>query len=138
MNAVEAAARALGKAIQADPRYAAYQSAKAANDADETLQNDIQAFHLKRMSYQHETDKLEEQRNADKMQRLEEEVQDLYARILANPHMAEFEAAKQAMNTMMQEVDSILTLCANGEDPDNCHPDLSNCTGNCTSCGGCH
>ena len=46
--------------------------------------------------------------------------------------------AKQAMNMMMQEVDTILSLCANGEDPDQCHPDLTNCTGNCSSCGGCH
>ena len=101
MTEVEAAVRQLGKAIQADPRFTAYWRAKADNDADTDLQNDIQAFNLKKMSYQHETEKLE-------------------------------------MNAMMQEVDTILSLCANGEDPDKCHPDLSNCSGNCASCGGCH
>ena len=45
---------------------------------------------------------------------------------------------EQEMDAMMREVDLILTMCANGEDPDTCHPDLSSCTGNCSSCGGCH
>ena len=63
MTEVEAAVRQLGKTIQADPRYTAYWRAKADNDADTDLQNDIQAFNLKKMSYQHETKKLEEKRN---------------------------------------------------------------------------
>ena len=62
MTEVEAAVRQLGKAIQADPRFTAYWRAKADNDADTDLQNDIQAFNLKKMSYQHETEKLEEKR----------------------------------------------------------------------------
>ena len=50
MTEVEAAVRQLGKAIQADPRFTAYWRAKADNDADTDLQNDIQAFNLKKMS----------------------------------------------------------------------------------------
>ena len=60
MTEVEAAVRQLGKAIQADPRYQAYWKAKTDNDADTELQENIQAFNLKKMSYQHETEKLEE------------------------------------------------------------------------------
>lgn len=139
MQEVEAAARALGKAIQADPRYQAYHAAKKANDADEALQQEIQEFNLKRMSYQRETERLAEQQNPERIQKLEQKIQELYLSINANANMAVFEAAKQAMDGMMQEVDMILTLCANGEDPDTCHPDLSACTGNCASCGGgCH
>ena len=139
MQEVEAAARALGKAIQADPRYQAYHAAKKANDADEALQQEIQEFNLKRMSYQLETERLAEQQNPERIQKLEQKIQELYLSINANANMAAFEAAKQAMDGMMQEVDMILTLCANGEDPDTCHPDLSACTGNCASCGGgCH
>lgn len=139
MQEVEAAARALGKAIQADPRYQAYHAAKKANDTDEALQQEIQEFNLKRMSYQRETERLAEQQNPERIQKLEQKIQELYLSISANANMAAFEAAKQAMDGMMQEVDMILTLCANGEDPDTCHPDLSACTGNCASCGGgCH
>ena len=79
-----------------------------------------------------------ENRNPEKLEKLEQEIQALYLQIMENPNMQAFDTAKQAMNMMMQEVDTILSLCANGEDPDRCHPDLTNCTGNCSSCGGCH
>ena len=48
MTEVEAAVRQLGKAIQADPRYQAYWKAKTDNDADTELQENIQAFNLKK------------------------------------------------------------------------------------------
>lgn len=138
MREVEAAVRELGRAIQADPRYIAYHEAKAANDGDEALQRDIQEFNLKRMSYQREMERSETEQDTEKLQKLEAQVQEIYERVVANPHMQAFSEAKQAMDAMMQEIDQILTLCANGENPDTCHPDLSNCTGNCASCGGCH
>ncbi len=138
MNEVEAAVRALGKAVQADPRYVDYHAAKAANDADETLQGDIQAFNLKRMAYQREMERSETEQDAAKLQKIEAEVQEIYERVISNPKMQAFNEAKQAMDAMMQEIDMILTLCANGEDPDTCHPDLSNCSGDCSSCAGCH
>ena len=69
MTEVEAAVRQLGKAIQADPRYQAYWKAKTDNDADTELQENIQAFNLKKMSYQHETEKLEENQNPEKLER---------------------------------------------------------------------
>ena len=87
MTEVEAAVRQLGKAIQADPRFTAYWRAKADNDADTDLQNDIQAFNLKKMSYQHETEKLEEKRNPEKLEKLEQDIQALYLRIMENPNM---------------------------------------------------
>lgn len=137
MNVVEAAARNLGKAIQTDERYLAYHAAKAANDADEALQADIQEFNLKRMSYQRESERSEDGENS-KLQKLEQQVQEIYQRITENENMMAFDTAKQEMDAMMQEIDTILTLCANGEDPDTCHPDLSNCSGDCSSCAGCH
>ena len=138
MNAVESAARALGKAVQADPRYLAYHAAKNENDSDAALQTAIQDFNLLRMNYQRETERAAEEQNTGKIQKLEQKIQERYLEIWENPHMAAFEAAKQEMDAMMREVDLILTMCANGEDPDTCHPDLSSCTGNCSSCGGCH
>ena len=47
MDAITAA-RELGKAIQADPRYKDYVAAKAANDADDGLQKLISDFSAKR------------------------------------------------------------------------------------------
>ena len=50
------------------------------------------------------------------LEKLEQEIQALYLQIMENPNMQAFDTAKQAMNMMMQEVDTILSLCANGED----------------------
>ena len=47
-------ARELGKAIQADERYAAYNAAKKVNDDDEKLQQQIGEFNLVRMSLERE------------------------------------------------------------------------------------
>ena len=138
MNAVEMAVRQLGKAIQADPRYMAFQEAKRANDADEALQQMVQEFNLKRMSYQHETEKPEEERNTEKIKQSEQHVKKLYMEIIKNPHMVAYESARQAMDAMIHEIDTIIMLCANGEDPEKCHPNLENCSGNCSACGGCH
>ena len=58
MTEVEAAVRQLGKAIQADPRYQAYWKAKTDNDADTELQENIQAFNLKKAGGKPESGKI--------------------------------------------------------------------------------
>ena len=56
MDVIEAA-RALGRAIQADARYAAYVEAKKTNDEDTALQGLIGKLSLLQMSYQNEAEK---------------------------------------------------------------------------------
>lgn len=138
MREVEAAVRALGKAIQADSRYLAYLEAKTANDNDKELQEQIQEFNLKRMSWQRMSERNEKQQDQEKIEKLEAETQAIYMAVLENPHMQAFQAATQEMDAMLQEINTIINLCAHGEDPETCHPDLSNCSGNCASCSGCH
>ena len=134
---VEEAVRTLGKSIQADCRYQRYVKAKETNDADEALQQQINAFQLQRMNYHHESQK--EAPDADKLKTWETELDSMYNAILAHPGMEEFQAAKLELDAMMQEVDAIISLCLSGEDPETCHPSISGCSGNCASCGGsCH
>ena len=39
----------------------------------------------------------------------------------------------------MQRVTGVLSMCAEGQDPDGCDPDACGCTGSCATCGGgCH
>ena len=137
MSEVEAAVRALGKAMQADPRYTAYYEAKAANDADGDLQEEIHAFYMKRMSWQMQKER-DAGQDAEKLEQIEAELQAAYDKILANPLMQQFQKAKEGMEVMLHQINSLIHLCANGVNPDTCQPDLSGCTGNCTSCGGCH
>lgn len=132
---VNEAVRALGTAIQADPRYQAYMQAKQANDVNAALQEKLGAFHLKRMALQQESGK--ESADREKLMQLDTAVNTLYAEIMEDPGMQQFQQAKQQMDRLVREVDTIITLCVNGEDPATCHPDLSHCTGDCSSCGGC-
>lgn len=137
MMTVDEAVRALGKSIQEDCRYKRYENAKKSNDADAELQQQINEFQLRRMNYHHESEK--EQPDAEKLAGLEKELDSMYNGILEHPGMKEFQEAKLELDAMMQEVDAIISLCLNGEDPETCHPSLGGCSGNCASCGGsCH
>ena len=51
--------------------------------------------------------------------------------------MVEYNTAKADLDTMMNEINTIISKCVDGEDPDTCDVH-SGCTGSCSSCGGCH
>ena len=130
--------RALGKAIQADARYAEYTEAKKANNADTDLQNLIGKLNILQMSYQNEAEK--ETPDHEKLDQWENEFQNVYGEIMLNPNMRAYEEKKQTMDDLMSYIVNLLTLCVNGEDPDTAEPranDGGGCTGSCSSCGGC-
>ena len=134
MNVTELT-RELGKAIQADPRYAAYVAAREKNDADEDLQKLIGEFNMGRMQLNREMSKSD--KDQDKIAEMNQHIRDIYANIMSNPNMAEYNDAKAAFDDMMIEINQIIQMCANGEDPETCEP-KSSCTGSCSTCGGCH
>ena len=158
MDAIKAA-RELGKAIQADERYIRYNEARIANDNDEELQNLIGEFNLVRQKVALEMSKSAEEQNKEKldennkeMQRLytlvmqnkekldenNKEMQRLYTLVMQNEHMADFTMAKTDMDKLLNEVNGIIALCCDGEDPDTCEVSMGGCTGSCSTCGGCH
>ncbi|MBQ2799433.1 MAG: YlbF family regulator [Ruminiclostridium sp.] len=135
MDAITAA-RELGKAIQADERYIAYTAAKTANDNDEELQNLIGEFNLKRQQLGLEMSKGADEKDEAKIEEANKEMQRLYALIMQNEHMADFTMAKQGMDKLVNDINAIIGMCCDGEDPDTC--EISSCTGSCATCGGCH
>lgn len=135
MNVIEMA-RELGKLIQQDERYAEYYRAKAANDADEELQQMIQEFNLKRMQLNSEMSKND--KDGALLSRLDDEIKALYGNIMANGNMTAFNSAKDAMDSMLSQINMIITYSANGEDPATCPSEQVSCGGDCGSCGGCH
>ena len=127
--------RELGKAIQSDDRYIAYCLAKQANDEDEQLQNLINAFNLKRVELQMEISKPD--KNNDTVQELNDLIKDSYQKIMTNPKMMIYNNTKSAMDELMNQINSIITMSANGVNPDEINPENLSCTGNCSTCGGC-
>ncbi|MBR2086507.1 MAG: YlbF family regulator, partial [Oscillospiraceae bacterium] len=114
--------RELGKAIQADDRYIAYTLAKQANDDDEQLQNLINAFNLKRMQLQMEVGKAD--KDDDKIAELDEVIKTSYKSIMDNPKMKVYQAAKEGLDELLNQINTIISMSANGMDPDQINLDL--------------
>ena len=129
-------ARELGAALQQDERYIRVQMAQAAADEDKELQELIGAFNLKRIAMQNEASR--ETPDEDKVNALTDEVSELYQKIMENPSMMAYNAAKPELDRVMEAVARIITLSAQGEDPYAIPESSENCSGNCSSCGGCH
>ncbi len=127
----------LAHEIQMDERFVRMQLAQQAADADEGLQTLIGDFNLKRMALATETAKDDDKKDSDKMKKLDEELRALYAEVMSNENMKAFNVAKAGMDELMNGVSRILTLAAQGVDPDSADMEAS-CSGNCSSCGGCH
>ncbi len=127
--------RELGKAIQADARYAAYVAAREKNDADEVLQKQIGEFNMQRMQLNREMSKTD--KDNDKIAEMNLKIRELYGEIMANENMAAFNDAKNAFDELIIRVNGIINLSVSGEDPATCEPS-SGCTGSCSTCGGCH
>lgn len=126
--------RALGKALQEDDRYTAYMLAKQANDNDKELQQQITDFDTMRNELNAELCK--EDKDTDRIKELDEGIKSNYKKIMSNKNMMVFSAAQGALEALVNNMNQIITLCANGEDPDTCEPSQG-CTGSCSTCGGC-
>ena len=138
MTVIEAA-RELGKAIQADERYAKLMTAKEANEKDEALNALMGEIQMIQMNYQMEASK--ETPDSAKMQEFEAEFNAKYEAFMANENMQKYDEARAEVDSMMNYIMQILGLCVNGADPETCEPEQQHdhsCDGSCSSCSGCH
>ena len=130
-------ARQLGQQIQESEAYINYSACKQKNDEDKELQELIGQFNLLRMSLGNEISREEEKKDKEKIQKLNSELNDCYSNIMQNDNMMRFNAAKEAIDTMVNQITTIIGLSVEGEDPMTCAAEHS-CSGSCSSCGGCH
>ena len=131
--------RELGRALQCDDRYIAYNLAKQTNDQDAELQNLIGEFNIVRMKYSQQMQKNEAEQDKELMKKLDEDMREIYGKIMKNENMVRFNDAKDAMDKLLNSINFIITMSANGEDPMTCPEEQpSSCSGSCATCGGCH
>ena len=109
-------ARELGHAIQNEDAYIKLQVAQQNSDNDKELQGLIGEFNLKRMSINNEAQKSD--RDDEKLQKLNTEMREVYAKIMQNENMNAYNDAKEALDSILQRVLTIISNSANGEDPD--------------------
>jgi len=135
MDVIIEMAKDMGEAIQQDNRFVALQMAQAKADEDQALQDLIGEFNLKRMALA--TEDAKDEKDEAKLQELDAELREVYGRVMANESMQAYNAARQEMDALLSNVNRILMLSAQGEDPQTLDAEHS-CGGHCSSCGGCH
>ena len=135
MDVIELA-RELGKAIQQDERFLAMQIARQNSDNDDELQQLIGEFNLKRMAINNEAAK--ENRDEAKLQQLNSELRETYAKVMQNKNMNAYNEAKELMDNMLKRINAIISISAEGGDPEIADLTEDTCCGSCSSCAGCH
>lgn len=131
---VIAQVRELGKAIQKDERFIRYAKARLDNDNNEELQALIGEFNIIRMELDKQLSG--EEKVQATVDELNIKLRDVYSKIMAAPAMVEYNTAKAELDQMVGEINTIISKCLEGEDPETC--DTVACTGSCSTCGGCH
>ncbi len=129
-------ARELGKAIQKEESFINLQAVQKKADADTELQALIGEFNLKRMAINNEASQKE--RDQEKITKLNNEMREVYAKIMSNENMIAYNEAKQAFDVVANRVMAIVQQSAEGADPETADYSQSSCSGSCESCGGCH
>ena len=129
-------ARQSGREIQQDETYIKMRLAEQTSEADEKLQELITDFNLKRMAINNEASKVD--KDEEKLQNLNKEMRHLYAQVMQNENMVNYNKAKKEFDEKLQRVLAIIQNSAEGDDPET--TDFiggMGCSGRCGSCGGC-
>ena len=127
--------RELGKKLQKEDIYLKYQLAKQAADEDEELQKMINEFGLKREEISEATSKSESEQDPERIQKLNREMRKVYAKIMTNERMINYNDTKDEFDVLMKRITTIIQESSEGEDPETA--DYIPCTGSCATCGGC-
>ncbi len=133
MDAIKSV-RELGKAIQADERFVRYAKARLANDNDAELQAAIGEFNIVRMELENAVSA--DNKDDKKIEELNQKLRDVYGKIMSSPAMVEYNTAKAELDSLVNEINTVISKTLDGEDPETC--DTVACTGSCATCGGCH
>ncbi len=130
-------ARELAKALQESEAYTAMSEAREKNHKNIELQEKISNFNLKKIALNRETAK--EERNSDKISTLDREIREAYQDIMNDPNMKAYSEAKGKVDELMKKIEFVLGMALNGADPETIEvPESTGCSGNCSSCAGCH
>lgn len=128
-------ARALGAAIQDTDCFKNIKKAQEALDADANVQLAMSQIEGLQAKYQEEVSK--EAPDQAVLTQIDSDFQAAYKEMTKSPVVAEFEAARQELDGMMNKVMEILYLCVNGEDPATCKPQEHGECGSCSCCSSC-
>lgn len=122
-------AKELGMMIAESEEFINLEKAEIAQNADEEAQKLIAAFTAKRDELTRKITSPDV--TEETMKEVQEQMDEEYKILTSNSNIAAYLEATGKFQNMMNEVNSILSFYING-------PQESNCTGSCSTCGGCH
>ncbi|MDD2361565.1 MAG: YlbF family regulator [Oscillospiraceae bacterium] len=134
MDSIIEMTRELAYELQSDQRFIRTQLARSQADDDAELQGLIGEFNLKRATLS--TVMSKEDKDKDRLQELNNELRDIYSRMMDNRNMTAYQQAKDELDKLVKSIVTIITVSAQGEDPDSIEE--SGCGGSCEGCAGCH
>ncbi len=132
-NKIIAMTRSLGYALQQEKEFLEYMEARQKNDEDAELQSMIEDFN----EVQTQVDVLlnKDEKDTEKIEELSNRMNQIYQAIMQNENMANYNEKRVQFDQLMQFVNRILLVSMNGGDPFGVKEE--DCTGNCSTCGGC-
>lgn len=126
MEIMELAAQ-LGQAIKADERVAKMNEAKAAYDANEDLQKLMFEYNMQQVALAEEYKKEDIDRKV--VTAIEGRLDEIVHEVTKNEDFIKLNAAEEAVNALMQEVNAEITFQITGQRP--CSHDCSSCGSDC-------
>ncbi len=119
----------LGKALKADPRLVRMETARKAYEEDDSITTLMAEYEVQQKAIQNIA--AGEEFDPHMMELIQNRINELYDQIMAHPTYAELNAAQEAVNELMNAVNNTIMFAITGEMP-------SDCTHDCSTCGGCH
>lgn len=119
----------LGKALKEDPRLVKMEECRKAYEEDAELSRLMTEYNVQQKAIENLASA--EDFDAQLIQNIQDRINALYEQITVHPVFVELNKAQEAVNELMNAVNNTITFAITGEMP-------SNCTHDCSTCGGCH
>ncbi|MEG1782117.1 MAG: YlbF family regulator [Oscillospiraceae bacterium] len=125
----------LATKLKSDDRLIYLEQARKMNDMDQELQELVGQFNLIRFNLN--TEMVREEKDQGKINKLTEELNDVYAKVMENDSMIAYNECKQEADSLSQFIQAIISTAFNGGDPMAVELPQGGCSGSCSSCSGC-
>ena len=117
----------LGKASKEDERMIRMEKAKEAYDSSEKIGKLMMEYGIQQQALTTMGDSADI--DTDALTRIQDRIDEIYAEITTDPVFKELDEAQAAVNELMETVNNTIMYNATGQ---------TQCTHDCSTCGGCH
>jgi len=130
MNEIIEKARELGKMLADSDEFKALKGAEELQLADKEAQELMMEYATKREELGAKA--AEENLTKEDFENIQKEAEEAFNKLLTNANIKRYIEANGAFKTLVDQVNAIIAFYVKGEEQS------GSCSGNCSSCGGCH